>query len=68
MHDYCIYTPLFNTTGQPAITLPLWQSKSGLPLSMQFVGRLGGEETLYSLANQLEVALPWANRKPSNYA
>jgi amidase len=67
MHDYCIYTPLFNTTGQPAITLPLWQSKSGLPLSMQFAGRLGGEETLYSLANQLEVALPWANRRPPNY-
>ena len=67
MHDYCIYTPLFNTTGQPAVTLPLWQSKSGLPLSMQFVGRLGGEETLYSLANQLEVALPWTNRKPANY-
>jgi len=67
MHDYCIYTPLFNTTGQPAVTLPLWQSKSGLPLSMQFVGRLGGEETLYSLANQLEVALPWASRKPPTY-
>ena len=67
MHDYCIYTPLFNTTGQPAIVLPLWQSKSGLPLGMQFVGRLGGEETLYSLANQLETALPWANRKPPIY-
>ena len=67
MKDYCIYTPLFNTTGQPAIVLPLWQSKSGLPLGMQFVGRLGGEETLYSLANQLETALPWANRKPPIY-
>jgi len=35
---------------------------------MQFVGRLGDEETLYSLAGQLEQALPWASRKPPIYA
>ncbi|MGR8946964.1 MAG: amidase [Gammaproteobacteria bacterium] len=68
MHDYSPFTPLFNTTGQPAVMLPLWQSKAGLPLAMQFVGRLGDEETLYSLAGQLEYALPWCNRRPANYA
>ena len=68
MHDYSSFTPLFNTTGQPAIMLPLWQSKAGLPLAMQFVGRLADEETLYSLAGQLEQALPWSTRKPPNYA
>ena len=35
---------------------------------MQFVGRMGDEETLYSLAGQLEQALPWSTRKPANYA
>jgi hypothetical protein len=40
---------LFNTTGQPALMLPLWQAKSGMPLGMQFAGRRGDEETLFSL-------------------
>ncbi len=66
--DYSAFTALFNTTGQPAIMLPLWQAKSGLPLAMQFVGRLGDEETLYSLAGQLEQALPWAGRRPPVYS
>ena len=66
--NYSAFTPLFNTTGQPAVMLPLWQAKSGLPLAMQFVGRMGDEETLYSLAGQLEQALPWSTRKPVNYA
>jgi amidase len=48
--------------------LPLWQAKSGLPLAMQFVGRLADEETLYSLAGQLEQAQPWAARRPAHYA
>ena len=68
IQNYSVFTALFNTTGQPAVMLPLWQAKSGLPLAMQFVGRLGDEETLYSLASQLEQALPWSKRKPANYA
>lgn len=68
IQNYSTFTALFNTTGQPAIMLPLWQAKSGLPLAMQFVGRPGDEETLYSLAGQLEQALPWADRKPPVYA
>lgn len=68
IQHYAVFTPLFNTTGQPAVALPLWQAKSGLPLSMQFVGRLGDEETLYSLAGQLEHALPWAGRRAPNFA
>ncbi len=68
IQNYSVFTPLFNTTGQPAVMLPLWQAKSGLPLAMQFVGRLGDEETLYSLAGQLEQAQPWASRRPPHYA
>ncbi len=68
IQNYSAFTALFNTTGQPAVMLPLWQAKSGLPLAMQFVGRMGDEETLYSLAGQLEQALPWSGRKPAHYA
>ena len=68
LQGYSAFTALFNSTGQPAVMLPLWQSKAGLPIAMQFVGRMADEETLYSLAGQLEQALPWSGRKPPLYA
>jgi amidase len=58
------WTPLFNLTGQPALSLPAGFGSDGLPLSVQLVGRLGDELTLYSLAGQLEAAEPWAARRP----
>lgn len=58
------FTPLFNLTGQPAVTLPAGIGEDGLPLSVQLVGRLGAEDQLYSLAGQLESAAPWAQRRP----
>jgi amidase len=66
--DYVPFTPPFNVTGQPAISLPLhWDDAdlpSALPIGVQFVGRFGDEETLLSLAGQLEQAAPWAERRP----
>lgn len=58
------WTPPFNLTGQPAIALPAGLSSDGLPLAVQLVGRLGGEDTLYSLTAQIEAAQPWAERHP----
>jgi amidase len=58
------FTPVWNVTGQPAISLPLSQSETGLPIGVQFVGSLGAEETLISLAAQIEAARPWADRRP----
>jgi len=57
-------TPPFNFTGQPSLSLPLWQSDDNLPMSMMFTGRFGDEATLYRLAGQLEKELPWKDRKP----
>ena len=59
------FTPVFNATGQPAISLPLFQGEDGLPLGVQLVGRPAGKaRPLLALASQLEAALPWAGRRP----
>lgn len=58
------HLPLFNLTGQPAISLPLTQSKSGLPIGIQFISRFGDEATLFRLASQLEQEMPWKDRIP----
>jgi amidase len=58
------FTSIFNTTGQPAISLPLYMSKNGLPIGMQFAGHYGDESTLLQLGVQLEEALPWKTRTP----
>jgi amidase len=59
------YTSVFNLTGQPAVALPAGLGSDGLPLSVQLVGRMGAEDTLYSLAGQIEAAAPWAQRRPA---
>ncbi|HEX5308161.1 MAG TPA: amidase [Solirubrobacteraceae bacterium] len=58
------FTPIFNASGQPAISLPLYEGRDGLPLAVQLAGRPADETTLISLARQLEIALPWAERRP----
>ncbi len=52
-----------NATGQPAIALPVHVSDAGLPLGIQAVGRCGDEETLLSLAAQMEKASGWLERR-----
>jgi len=64
LQAYVPYTALVNATGQPSVSLPLHQSASGLPIGQMFTGKFGDEETLYSLAGQLEEAMPWKDRHP----
>ncbi len=52
-----------NVTGQPAIALPVHITAGGLPLGIQAVGRPGDEETLLSLAAQLERISGWTGRR-----
>jgi amidase len=58
------YTAIFNVTGQPAVSLPLFHGEDGLPLGVQLAGRPAGEGELLSLAAQLELAQPWRGRRP----
>ena len=60
----CPYVAMFNQSGQPALSIPLWWNAEGLPIGTQLAGRLGDEETLFSLSGQLERARPWAHRRP----
>jgi amidase len=42
----------------------LFESAQGLPIGVQFAARFADEETLFSLAAQLEAARPWSARHP----
>ena len=66
--DFMPYTPVFNVTGQPAMSAPLYWNESNLPIGMHFVGRFGDEATLFRLAGQLERTQPWFNHTPPGFS
>ncbi len=65
--EFIPWTPVFNVTGQPAMSVPLHWNTDRLPIGMHFVGKFGDEATLFRLAGQLEQAQPWAGRTPPGF-
>jgi amidase len=61
--EFTPYTAVMNVSGQPAISLPLYEDE-GLPVPVQVIGRPAGEAELLALAAQIERAAPWADRRP----
>jgi len=65
VYDFMPWTPLFNISGQPAMSVPLFWSGTGLPIGVHLVGHFGDEARLFQLAGQLERARPWFAKLPS---
>ncbi len=63
--EFVPFTPAWNTSGQPAISLPMHWTESGLPVGIQLVAAYGREDVLFQMAGQLERAQPWAQRRPT---
>ncbi len=62
------FTPSFNITGQPAISLPTATSTDGLPIGIHLVAAFGREDLLLRVAAQVETAAPWVDRHPPVHA
>lgn len=59
------WTTLANVTGWAAISLPLGTTATGLPIGVQLMA--ADETILLQVAAQLEVAMPWADRRPPTW-
>ena len=63
--QFSSFTPAYNSSGQPAISLPLHRTPEGLPIGIQLVAAYGREDLLIRVASQLEQAAPWAHLRPT---
>jgi len=62
--QFAAFTPPFNMSGQPAISLPLHRNAEGLPIGVQLAAAYGQEDLLIRVAAQLESAHPWLSDHP----
>ena len=58
------FTPIANMTGQPAVSVPLYWGRDGLPYGAHFMAAEGNDKILFMLAGQLEAEYPWKDKVP----
>lgn len=59
---YTAFLAIINASGQPAASVPLHWTTSGLPVGVQLIGRFGAEDTILRLSAQMERVEPWIDR------
>lgn len=64
LYSYIPFTAVYNATGNPACSVPMYWSDAGLPIGVQLGAGLGREDILFRLSAQLETARPWRDRCP----
>ena len=62
--EHAPFTCVFNASGGPAMSLPLGNSRGGLPIGVHFGAGFGRDGMLFALAGQLERARPWPTMIP----
>jgi amidase len=58
------YTAVFNLTGNPVVAMPFGQTKEGLPIGVQVVGRRWRDMELLSVAQKLTEVTGVCQRPP----
>jgi amidase len=59
--DFAPFTAVFNATGQPACSLPLYRNAAGLPIGVQLAAPYGREDLLLRVSAQIEAAQPFVH-------
>jgi amidase len=59
--EFAPFTAVFNATGQPACSVPLYRNAAGLPIGTQLAAAYGREDLLIRVAAQLEAAQPFVH-------
>jgi amidase len=67
-YGFAPFSEVFNVTGQPAASLPMFCSDAGMPIGIQLVGRQDQDHVLLRLAADLEWSTGWAGRHPPLWA
>ncbi|MET2825628.1 amidase [Mesorhizobium shangrilense] len=67
-YGFAPFTEIFNVTGQPAASLPLFQSPCGLPIGIQLAGRWNEDHRLLRISHEMERTTGWTGRRPPIHA